>query len=65
MDEIEELKRALELTGQTPSESQLRQLSRELDMAAEFLLDLYAHERSRRPSKRETPGLTESRPAIG
>jgi hypothetical protein len=41
MDEIEELKRVLGSHAKDYDDAQLRMLSRELDFAAEFLLDLY------------------------
>lgn len=54
MDEIEELKRALGPLAKNYNDTQLRALSRELDFAAEFLLDLYVFRRSEsRKSKAE------------
>jgi len=41
MDEIEELRRDLGLAAIEYNDAQLRQLSHELDLMAEFLLDLY------------------------
>jgi hypothetical protein len=46
MDEIEELKHALGPVAKDYNDTQLRQLSRELDLMAEFLLDLSALRRS-------------------
>lgn len=50
MDEIEELKRDLGPAANDYNDTQLRQLSRELDLMAEFLLDLYVFKHSERPS---------------
>lgn len=47
MDEIEELKCALGPSGKDYNDAQLRHLSREMDLVAEFLLDLYELRRSR------------------
>jgi len=42
MDEIEELKRVLGHAAERYDDEQFRRLSRELDLAAQFLLDFYA-----------------------
>jgi hypothetical protein len=44
MDEIQKLRQALGSIGERYNDAQLRQLSRELDLVAGFLLDLYAYE---------------------
>jgi hypothetical protein len=44
MDDIEELRHALEPAAPPYNEIQLRKLAFDLDLMAEFLLDLYAHE---------------------
>jgi hypothetical protein len=41
MDEVEELKRALGPVANEYNDAQLQHLSREMDLMAEFLLDLY------------------------
>jgi len=46
MDEIEELKRSLGPAARNYNDSQLRHLSREIDLMAEFLLDLHMLRRS-------------------
>jgi len=46
MDDIEELKRDLGPLAKNYNDAQLRQLSREMDLMAEFLLDLHAVMRS-------------------
>jgi hypothetical protein len=46
MDEIEELRRSLGPAAKDYNDTQLRLLSRELDLMAEFLLDLYFFTRS-------------------
>ena len=46
MDEIDELKRALGASAKIYDDAQLRHLSREIDLMAEFLLDLYRVKRS-------------------
>jgi len=55
MDDIETLRRALGPAAGEYNEVQLRQLSRELDVMAEFLLDLYVFRQS---EKRKTKGRT-------
>jgi hypothetical protein len=59
MDEIEELRRALGPVAKDYNDTQLRQLSRELNLAAEFLLDLYVARRSGKTSV-ETAGFDTS-----
>jgi hypothetical protein len=65
MHDTEELKRALGPAAHHYNETQLQHLSRELDLAAEFLLDLYAHTRARQPEKNGRADLTESSRVIG
>ena len=65
MDDIERLKRALGSAAERYNDTQLRQLSRELDLAAEFVLDLYAHEDREKSQTRSVPlVLTESARAV-
>lgn len=52
MDEIEELKVSLGPLANEYNDTQLRHLSRELDLAAEFLLDLYLWRYSERGSSK-------------
>lgn len=61
MDEIEELKRALGLGAKDYNDNQLRLLSHELDLMAEFLLDLYLFRRPRH-DKSQTPGFDSQAP---
>lgn len=53
MNEIQELRDALGPIAEIYNETQLRQLSREIDLMAEFLLDLYVSTHSQKP-RRET-----------
>jgi hypothetical protein len=53
MDEIEELKRALGPHAKDYDNTQLRSLSRELDFAAEFLLDLYLFRKAKARKERQ------------
>lgn len=65
MDEVEDLKRELGSIAARYNDAQLRQLSRELDLAAGFLLDLYAHEDRERTQTLDAPHvLTESTRAV-
>ena len=64
MDEIEELMRALGPTAKDHTDAHLRQLSRELDLMAGFLADLYRHRRSEQP-KQDRRRLTETSPSVG
>jgi len=65
MDEIQELKQALGSIGERYNDAQLRQLSRELDVAVEFLLALYADEHRENTQTLDTPPvLTESMRAV-
>lgn len=48
MNDIEELRRALGPLAQQYTEPQLQQLSRELELASEFLLELYIHKQPER-----------------
>jgi len=59
MDEIEELKRALGPAAKDYNDTQLRQVSRELDLMARFLLDLYVFRRSTQ-ARIETAGFDTS-----
>jgi hypothetical protein len=66
MDEIEELKRALGCAAERYNDTQLRVLSRELALAAELLLDIYAHkDRENHQPRSVPPALTESAQAVG
>ena len=55
MNEIEDLRRSLGPAATGYNDAQLRQLSREIDLIAEFLLDLYAirHPRQRKAKPRD------------
>jgi hypothetical protein len=57
MDDIEGLKRSLGSIAGEFNEAQLGQLSRELDFAAEFLLDLYARAHSEKARRQSRPVL--------
>jgi hypothetical protein len=62
MDDIEGFGRTIGSKDQEYINAQPRQLSRELDLMADFLLDLYACEKLRI----ETPdGLTKVPPSVG
>lgn len=50
MDEIEELKKSLGAAAKDYNDTQIRLLSRELDLMAEFLLDLYIYRIPKRRS---------------
>jgi len=65
MDDMEELKSLLGSAAQDYNETQLRYLSGELDLAAEFLLDLYAYRRSAQPRKPASLHLTEAGCDVG
>jgi hypothetical protein len=66
VDEIEELKVQLGSAAERYNDTQLRLLCRELDLAAEFLLDLYAHEDREPNQSRSAPSaLTESAQTVG
>lgn len=65
MDEIEELKRAIGPAAQSYSDTQLQRLSREIDLMADFLLDLYTHKRSGEPEGNARCRLTEPHPSVG
>jgi hypothetical protein len=52
MNEIDDLRRELGDAGRNYSDAELRQLSREMDLMAEFLLDLHIlrHSKGRKTS---------------
>jgi hypothetical protein len=62
MDDIGELRRIIGSTDKEYNNVQLRLLSRELDLTADFLLDLYAYEEQ---GIKMSDRLTEAPPSVG
>ncbi len=65
MDEIEELKKALGRAAEGYDDGRFRHLSRELDLAAEFLIEVYAlNSREESQTRNIRPELTDSACAV-
>lgn len=61
MDEIEELRRDLGAAAADYNETQLKHLSHELDLMADFLLDLYVLRKSSKQRAKSTFDTSDSR----
>jgi hypothetical protein len=64
MDEIEDLKRAFGPMAKDYKDSQLRRLSLELDLMAEFLFDLYLLKANQQKTKKSDFDMPQSEPVV-